>query len=554
MKHLISFVLFLTYSLSIHAQNASVQVVHAIADTNFKTVDFWLFNSKIADNISFREATSFISFPAVIQSQLRICDSASTDTLNPLYLFKEQLTVGEKYIMVISGIADSNASYSPFKPLTAHLAPQARELSQFSGYSDGIFFHAVTDAGTLSVSETRELFNVLESSLSYGDFSDYNELETSNYRLRLKELSNSFPTGEFDAFMASMGLDDSSVVILISGFKHPELNSNGPSLSVDLITSSGTVYSLPKSSSKVQFLHNSADPSFNEIDIYVNDQQVLNGLDFLSGSGYLTFPSGTELEMIITNDSAAGSNESILTKSFVINANSNNIAMFHGAEGSGFSPSQPLDIHLRESRVNATSSSDCDILFFNGSTDFGSTTLKETSVLNAELFANVAYSEFSDYISLPATNYEIDVLLNDAFYTRKGLNLNNYNLAGSAITLLSVGFADTTQNSNGEEFGLWFSRSSSGKFTQLSEPVGLADQTDKIAPRLYPNPASSEVVFSSSSPIEYVLIHNLHGQTILNEQLNTTNKPIDVRQLIRGVYMVEISINGMVFFEKLIVE
>lgn len=550
MKQLVSFVIFLSISLSIHAQNASVQLIHAISDTNLKTVDFWLFNTKIADNISFREATEFISFPAVIQSQLRICDSASTDTINPLFLFKEQLVVGEKYFMVLSGIADSTASYSHYKPISAHLTSQARELSQFAGYSDGIFFHAATDLEALSISETRELFEVVETNIDYGDYSDYKELETSNYRFRLKELSNLFPSGEYDAFMSSLSLDDSSVVILISGFKHPELNSDGASLGIDLITSSGNVYALPMSSGKVQFLHNSADPDLDEVDIYINNKQELNSLDFLSASGYLTFPSGTELEVAITRDSASTSNESVLTKSIVIDASSENIGMLYGTE---FSPIQPLDIQLKKARSSAASSANCDILFFNGSTDFGTTTIREASVLNSDLFTSVEYGDFTEYISLPATNYKVDVFKGNALFTSKGLNLENYNLSGAAITLLTAGFADTAANSNGEEFGLWFARSSSGRLTKLSEPVGITGlETNDL--RFYPNPASSDVQISASSDIDYVRIYNTQGQVILNERIQKNSASIDVKSIFPGIYIIEFSINGSKLFDRLIIE
>lgn len=553
MKHLLLFLFLFSISIDVRAQNASVQLIHAISDTNFQTVDIWLSNTKIADNISFRQATSFISFPAVIEAKVRICDSASTDTINPLFLFTEQLVVGEKYIMVATGIADSNANYSPYKPLNFHLTSGARQLSQFTGYSDVVFFHASTDTETLSIRETRELDVELESALSYGTFSDYTELETSNYRLRLSETTHAFPMGEFDAFLASSGLEDSALTVLISGFQQPEQNSNGPALGINVVTSTGNVYSLPISHGNIQFLHNSADPELEEIDMYVNGTLALNSLDFLTASGYLTFPSGKELRLAITSDSASGSSESIYEESFVIDANSENITVLHGLNGTEFSPIEALNLSMKRSKTEADIASNCDILFFNGSTDFGAAALKEETIVNTEIFNQTAYGQFSDYASLPAANYNVDLYRTSELFASNGLNLDGYNLAGSAITLMTVGFVDTLANQNGEEFGLWFARSTSGKFTKLSAPLGVKNGSAQ-APKLFPNPTSSFVEILSNQPIEELRIYNTQGQLVLRTKADSSTKRIDVHNLIPGIYIVEFLSKDSLRCDKLIVE
>jgi len=553
MKFIVSFTAFLLFNGLIKAQNASVQLVHAIADTSLHTIDIWLSNTKIADNISFRESTGIISFPAVIATELRISDSSSTDTLNPIFIYRDSLTVGEKYLMIASGILDSTAAYSHFKPLNFYRTPEAREFSLFSGYSDVIFYHAVTDLERISISETRELNTELESDLGYSEFSGYSEIETSNYRFRLKELNNQFAAGEFDAFLASNNLEDSSLIVLVSGFQNPDSNSNGPSLGVDVITSQGNAYSLPISNGKIQFLHNSADPELAKIDLYVNDVLGINSFDFQSASGSLTFPSGIELVIKLSSDSANGPNESFFSKSINVTANQESIAIISGLNGSNFDPIEPLDIYMNEAQTSASIGSNTDIIFFNASTDFGSAGLKETSILNSDLFSDVNYGEFSSYISLPTANYKVDLFSNGEKFSSSGLNLDNYSLSGAAITLMTSGFVDTAANSNGEEFGLWFARSSAGKFTKLSSPLSIESiHQNKL--HIFPNPSSSIINIESSENIEEVNIFNSLGQSVMNETDCKSPKQIDVSNFPRGVYILTTTFNSTVQSERLIIE
>ncbi len=303
----------------------------------------------------------------------------------------------------------------------------------------------------------------------------------------------------------------------------------------------------------MQFLHNSANPELNEIDIYVNEKLELNSLNFISASGYLNFPSGIELEIAITLDSAVSPQEAIYTKSIVIDANTDNIAVLSGLNGSGFFPFQPLNISIKESRTMALNANNCDILFFNGSTDFGISSLKEESIINSDLFINIAYGDFSEYFSLPATNYNVELYRDTELFATNGLNLESYSLSGESITLLSLGFVDTLANSNGQEFGLWFARSTSGKFTKLSNPIGILEQSN-LAPKLFPNPSSSMVEVSSSYMIDEVRVYNTHGQLVLNQIMNSKSGRIDVSSLPSGLYNIQFSAADWKQFNKLIIE
>jgi hypothetical protein len=133
------------------------------------------------------------------------------------------------------------------------------------------------------------------------------------------------------------------------------------------------------------------------------------------------------------------------------------------------------------------------------------------------------------------------------------LNLDNYSLSGAAITLMTSAFVDTAANSNGEEFGLWFARSSAGKFTKLSSPLSI-ESTQKNKLRIFPNPSSSIINIESSENIEVVNIFNFLGQSVMTETNCKSPKQIDVRHFPKGVYILTITLNGKAQSERLIIE
>lgn len=72
--------------------------------------------------------------------------------------------------------------------------------------------------------------------------------------------------------------------------------------------------------------------------------------------------------------------------------------------------------------------------------------------------------------------------------------------------------------------------------------------------RIYPNPATGQVVVSSSNNIQWIRMHDMQSQLILERNINDSNIELDVSAFNPGVYLVEIKVAGEIVRKKLVLK
>lgn len=549
---LLFFVLLIASHRAI-GQGIHVQFIHGSADVELASIDIWSDSMKLVDNLEFRQATPLIFMEGTGPHRFYVCDSTSLDTSNALLIYSDSLSPSGDYVLILLGLQDSTAGYSHFKPLGFEHIEVDLSASQTQGNTDLYLTHAVTDLGAIGLSEIREDLGELLGAVSFGQVSSAIELYDSRFRFSIDE--NDEIITQVDADLIGEGLKDSVAVLLMSGFHSSSSNLDGAELQLDLVLKSGRVIELPVSTGRIQFIHNAADPGLQAIDLYSEVQKVLNDLAFRSASGYLALPSGVDLHLSVTHDTASSHLDSLTSIRFSVQAEKNYVCLINGLVSAGLNPFEPLRMSIKPSRREAVNPSQTDMLFQHGGIGISSASLYESSILNTYLAKERPFASFNAYRSLPYSDYMVDLIdeADGSIIATYDFNLTQFNLDGEAITLVSSGWKDTTGASGLPPMGLWMARAVSGKMIALPLQVGV-DEPGRRRLVVFPNPLSDALHLRAEGTLGRVIIHSISGRLVFDGQFSTTFAHIDMGAFSPGVYLLEVREGNQIHRQQLVVQ
>ncbi len=235
----------LFFAFESFGQTARVQVIHNSADAAAATVDIYLDTAKLIDDFEFRTASSFIDAPAGTPILIGIAGSNSSSQMDTIVSFEVTLTANETYVVVADGIV-SPSGYSPSPAFNLEIYAMGREMASTSGNTDVLVHHGSTDAPTVDVVEVGAGAGTIVDDLSYAAFDGYLELGTADYVLEIRDETGTNTVESFDAPLSTLGLEDSALVVVASGFLDPSMNSMGPGFGLYVaLPSGGNLIALP---------------------------------------------------------------------------------------------------------------------------------------------------------------------------------------------------------------------------------------------------------------------------------------------------------------------
>ena len=94
-------------------------------------------------------------------------------------------------------------------------------------YTDVLVFHGATDAPVVDVVEVGVGAGTIVDNLAYGEFAGYLELPTNDYVLQVRDASGRNKVATYAAPLATLGLQNTALTVLASGFLNPGANSEG---------------------------------------------------------------------------------------------------------------------------------------------------------------------------------------------------------------------------------------------------------------------------------------------------------------------------------------
>ncbi|UPT67098.1 MAG: DUF4397 domain-containing protein [Sphingobacteriales bacterium JAD_PAG50586_3] len=472
----------LFFSGGVFAQTAKVQVIHNCADAAAAEVDVYVNGNLTFNNFAFRTSTAFLDLPAGVPLSIAVAPGTSTNVSEALYTTSLTLTNGNRYVVVANGIV-SPTGYSPAPAfgLNAYNLGTSTGVAP-AGTTGLLVVHGSTDAPTVDVglAEPGSYTNVIND-LAYSTSSpasSYTDVPTADYQLQIRTADGLTGVAEYSAPLQTLGLGTQSIVVLASGFLTPGNNSNGPAFGLYVALPTGgalvPLSNVGLSPARVQIIHNAADAAAASVDVYLNNgpTPTLDNFAFRTATPFIDFPASTDVEIDIAGGNSTGPNPAVFTQTVNVPTGTYILVANGIVSPTGYSPAPAFGLDVfAGARESATDGNNTDVLVYHGSTDAPTVDVKEVSgpLSFPTIVDNASYNDFAGYLSLPTSDYSIQVRTSDGVdaVAEYGAPLQTLSLNGVALTVLASGFLNPANNSGGPAFGLYVALPSGGNLIPL---------------------------------------------------------------------------------------
>ena len=189
----------------------------------------------------------------------------------------------------------------------------------------------------------------------------------------------------------------------------------------------------------VMVIHNSPYEAADTVDVYINDTLTLDDFKYLDTSGgFVALDAGVELKIDVTAHDAADNSSPVFTANVTLTDGETYYLIAAGdpANGEG-NPAFGL-FPVAGVRTAADTGGNAEFMVFHGSPDAPTVDVAEATA--GVLVDALSFGEFSDYVSVAAADYTIQVQADE-----NGLNLASVSaplsgFADDAVLVLASGF------------------------------------------------------------------------------------------------------------------
>lgn len=236
--------------------------------------------------------------------------------------------------------------------------------------------------------------------------------------------------------------------------------------------------------SRLQIINNCADQSYGGFDIYVDGTKAtpptFNDLFFRTSTAFFDVPAGSSVEIGIADQNSFDIDDTFHRQVFTFNQSNTYIIVINGIEStSGYSPAQPFSLDVYSMAKEAASIGQTEALFMNGSTDAPTMDIR-TGLIN--MADDISYGSFSGYTQLSSsTDYKFRTTNPAGTQITNNFDapLSTSSVDGLSITVLTSGFVNPGNNSNGPAYGLWMSVSTGGALIEL-QSTNIAEALARV--------------------------------------------------------------------------
>lgn len=524
------------------AQPARMQVIHNCADNAADTVDIWVNGPTTTklENVAFRTATAYLNLNAGTYN-IGIAPKTSTVVTDTFYNLNASLAGNGKYVAVAGGI-ESTTGYNPAPSLRISVYATARETASNGANTDLLILHGSTDAPTVDV---RSGTSTLVNDIAFGSFSNYVELPTADYKVRITTSTGATTVQTYSAPLQTLGLGGNSIVVLASGFLNPANNSNGPAFGLYVaLPTGGALVPLPTTSAevfaRVQAIHNCADKAGDSVDVYLNGTKIADNFAFRTATEFLDVPAKTPINVGIALKNSSSVADTFYNLNATLDSGGRYILTANGIESpTGYTPNPAFRLSVfGPARETGANPSNTDLLVMHGSTDAPTVDVRSGGNV---LVNDITFGNYSGgYLSLPTSNYTIDITDATGATTVKSYSapLQTLALQGQAITVLASGFLTPANNSSGAAFGLYAALPAGGALVPL--PTATTSINSIAAKGLtfsiVPNPANNTISINGidmNSNVN-ITVTDIYGRMV--KSINNAGAQINISDLNSGVY------------------
>ncbi len=556
------FTVLVLLTAAINAQTARLQVIHNAADPAAASVDIYLNGTPLLNDFAFRTATPFIDAPAGQVINIGVAPGNSATAADTLKNFQLTLEPGQKYIAVANGVLNpASFSANPDNRNTAFtlfIKTMAREAAADPAKVEFFVVHGSTDAPAVDVVARRVA--TLVDNAAYGDITGYIPVPPAKYLLDVTPGNdNNTIVATFEADLS--GLTGGAAAVFASGFLNPSANQNGQAFGIFAALPNGTVVAFtPKTTARLQVIHNAADPAAASVDVYLNGGVLLNDFAFRTATAFIDAPANQIINVGIAGGSSASAADTLKNFQLKLLPGDAYVAIANGVLNPSAFAANPdnrptaFTLFIKTlARESGESSSNVDFAVIHGSTDAPAVDVIARGV--ATLVQGAAYSDITEYISVPAADYTIDLTPAGVPATVvASFTAPLSSLGGGAAIVFASGFFTPSANQNGQAFGL-YAALPDGSIVTLNPVTSIKEESGVNAPasyelgQNYPNPFNPSTNIRFAIPAKSFVslkVFNVIGQevaTLVNDELTAGSYSFnfDAGRLTSGIYFYKLS-------------
>ncbi|MFN5295063.1 MAG: T9SS type A sorting domain-containing protein [Flavobacteriales bacterium] len=523
---------------------ASVQFLHSANLPASSSIRIETDDATWIQTIEQHEASTFIPFPAGKDVVLTIHSNLLAGPIDSIWSDTLHLLSGNSYQLIWFGTETEAHLYTQLVEQANHLSDTQLQLS---------LFHGASQWPVVSVLADTLLQTPIFTDVAYGFSSDTLTIQATNDEWLIYSATDSI-TAVY-APLETIGLQQRRVTMLTHSL------SDSPTPSVWLSTDLGGPMTLlntlvipdPPVYCEMQFIHTSADTSLQQVDVWVQDSIVLPAFSFESASAFISVQCNEDIHIRVTKVNQPL--VVLLDDTLQLQANQLHRAYLWGIyDTEGYNPSPALDWKIQEDfTTNASNQDQFDIHFFHGATDLGNLQINEASIPIVPFFTIVEPGEISNTQSLEASeNFGIELrnYPTQFLYGTYALPSADQLWVGENIAIVSTGFRQPANNSNGQPLRIW-SIKPNGIMTELPLFVDINEIDETSDLHLYPNPASNRVqiqlpnnlVGSANLQITSIEGRLLHQEDIVIGSERTPT--FSTESLPNGMYLVSVLHGGV---------
>lgn len=494
------------------AQTAKIQFINNVADHIVDTVDIWLNNTRIVDNLPFRRATQMLTVDSGTHV-LTVAKKTSVDTTAQSVLYRNEsfrIDTAKIYVAAMAGVVDTTQFVANPNNIARGVEVLVSEIPSETTVSNEIalsFMHGTPDASTLDMNvRTQKLAN----DIVYKQVSPSLDIATATNGILLFRLTS----GDSTSFKGVYRLRTSTLagkrgVLFTSGFESATGNpTNVKLMKVFVAMADGTVRELDLLRAEIQVVHASADVTADSVDVYLNGTKLLDNFAFRTATPFTALNALDPYSIVVAPKNSASVVDGIYTLNVVLDSNFNYYAIAHGLINPANYKPNPNGKNTafristyKGARKTATISKNVDLLYFHASTDMVATTARGDAQVQF-LSKDDAYGDFHGYgvhssidnIATPVKNALVDTItLYQGF-----MNLSAYQGKAGLAVLTGFDSSSISTNQNGDTTLLivvW----PDGNVDSIAPPqptTGLKRvQGESLIASLYPNPSSADEVY-----------------------------------------------------------
>ncbi len=210
----------------------------------------------------------------------------------------------------------------------------------------------------------------------------------------------------------------------------------------------------------IQIVHNAADPAAAEVDVYLGAALILDDFAFRTATEFLTVPSGIEITVSVAPSTSTSVADAIASFSYTLEDGQRYIAVANGVLNPALFAANPegaataFNILVKADVMEAAGTpGNVDFFVLHGATDAPAVNVFARGV--AQLVTGAEYTNFTDYISVPAGSYIVDITPAGAVIpVVAAFTADLSGLGGGTAAVMASGFLNPAANQDGPAFAL----------------------------------------------------------------------------------------------------